>query len=164
MLIFIDPEAQKQTKDIGEMRKTRHWKLFRGRMLLEATMGCRYWRWHHWGCRLSNLSCSSHAVAPLRWSMPPGYPQAVTSFPHIPLGLLHPHKAQRAGSSHTKDLEPRMSCCCMVENNLATHRFFYHLYVFDDHHFYDYHGDHDEMFSPFTEYIDCNVSDNGHCF
>ena len=68
MLIVIekitDPEAQKQTKDIGEMRKTRHWKLFRRRMLLEATMGCRYWRWHHWGCRLSNLSCRYHAVAP----------------------------------------------------------------------------------------------------
>ena len=46
------------------MRKTRHWKLFRRRMLLEATMGCRYWRWHHWGCRLSNLSCRYHAVAP----------------------------------------------------------------------------------------------------
>ena len=57
-------EAQKQIKDIGEMRKTRHWKLFRRRMLLEATMGCRYWRWHHWGCRLSNLSCRYHAVAP----------------------------------------------------------------------------------------------------
>ena len=135
MLIVIekitDPEAQKQTKDIGEMRKTRHWKLFRGRMLLEATMGCRYWRWHHWGCRLSNLSCRYHAVAPampypVPWS---GYPQAVTSFPHIPLGLLHPHKAQRAGSSHTKDLELRMSCCCMVENHLATHQIFTFIFL-----------------------------------
>ena len=73
---------QCQNGVIVRRMRTKDWKLFMRRMLAEATMGCRYWGWRHWGCRLSNLSCScKSAVAPVRWSMPPGYPHPVTSFP-----------------------------------------------------------------------------------